>query len=459
MGKKTGIIGAFFLLMAIILLVGCSGTEETEEVPETEVPVKVAKVTFGALTDNNELSGTILPENEVAILPKAAGEITAIYVKKGDKVKKGDILAKLDDTAENNAVEQQQNALQQAQASLQSAQNGKERAENSYKQAEASLKSAQASLEQARSNLKNLDYQVQNARNAWEQANTNLNRMKSLYESGLISLQDYESAQNAEKSAKLALEQAELSKQITETEGMKMQEVAVEQAEINVATAQTAIKDAEIAVQQAQIQVAQAQLGVDSAMDRLDDKVIRATISGEVTEVNGEVGEMASSASPFATIVAKDSVKLSVKITANQLPSFKVGEQLDVKVAGLEGTFKGSVVYLSSVSSGFGLYTVDIEINNKDQKIRPGMVASILVEEIKQANSLIVPAEAVIQKEGRTVVFIVSDGKAELREVEVLQYSTDSVAVVGDIKENEQVVISGQNLLDDGNKVRVMEEE
>ena len=87
------------------------------------------------------------------------------------------------------------------------------------------------------------------------------------------------------------------------------------------------------------------------------------------------------------------------------------------------------------------------------------MIASVIVEAIKQANSLLIPVEAIVQKEGKTVVFIVSEGKAEQREVEILKYSTDLVAVVGELKENEQVVISGQNLLDDGNKVRIMEEE
>lgn len=79
---KKGIIGTLLLLTSIILLVGCNNSTEETEVPETEIPVKVATVTFGALTDDNELSGTILPENEVAVLPKAVGEIKAIYVKK-----------------------------------------------------------------------------------------------------------------------------------------------------------------------------------------------------------------------------------------------------------------------------------------------------------------------------------------------------------------------------------------
>lgn len=456
--QKAKIVGALLIVVSLILLVGCNQQENADEAPETEIPVKVSKVTFGTLTDSDELTGTILPENEVAVLPKAIGEIKEIYVKKGDIVKKGDVLAKLDDSAEKNALQQQQKSLEQAKASLQSAINGKSRAQSNYKQSEASLKSAEASLRQARENLKNLDFQIQNARSSWEQAEKNLNRMRALYNEGLISLQDYENAQNAEKSAKIALEQAELSKATTETEGIAMQEVAVEQAKVNVDLAKTSIKDAEIAVSQAQIQVDQAQLSVDSAKDRLEDKIIKATIAGEVTELNGEVGEMASNANPFVTIVAKDSVKLSVKITANQLSSFQTGDEVDVKVAGLEGTFKGNVAYVSSVSSGFGLFNVDIEIDNKDKKIRPGMVASVIVEEIKQADSLLVPAEAVIQQDGKTVVYIVKKGKAEQREVEVLQYSADLVAVVGELKEDEQVVISGQNLLEDGNKVKIMEE-
>ncbi|MED3661657.1 efflux RND transporter periplasmic adaptor subunit [Ureibacillus sp. FSL K6-8385] len=456
---KKGIKGTLFVLLSFLLLAGCNDKDEKSKVPETEIPVKVAKVTFGTLTDDNALTGTISAENEVAVLPKAVGEITAIYVKKGDKVKKGDVIAQLDDTTERNMVEQQQKSLEQAQANLQSAQNGRERAENSYMQAQASLKSAQASLQQAIDNIQNLDYQVQNARNAYQQAKKNLERMKSLYYSRKISLQEYENAQSAEKSAKIALEQAELSKRTSETEGIKMQEAAVEQAQANVNMAQTAIKDADVAVQQAQIQVEQAQLALDSAMEQLNNKVIRAPINGEVTEINGKVGELASNANPFAKIVSKDLMKLTVKITSNQLSSFHEGDELDVKVAGLAGTYKGTVTYVSSVGSGFGLFTVDLEIENKDQQIRPGMIASVIVKEIKQADSLIVPVEAVIQKEGKTVVFVVSNGKAEEREVEILKYGTDLVAVVGKLEENEKVVISGQNLLDDGNKVRIVEEE
>ena len=240
--QKAKIVGALLTLVSLILLVGCNQQQDAAEAPETEIPVKVSKVTFGALTDSDELTGTIIPENEVSVLPKAIGEIKQIYVKKGDMVKKGDILAKLDDSAERNALQQQQKSLEQAKASLQSAVNGKSRAQSSYKQSEASLKSAEASLRQAKENLKNLDFQIQNARSSWEQAEKNLNRMRALYDEGLISLQDYENAQNAEKSAKIALEQAELSKSTTETEGIAMQEVAVEQAKVNVELAKHPLK-------------------------------------------------------------------------------------------------------------------------------------------------------------------------------------------------------------------------
>lgn len=149
---------------------------------------------------------------------------------------------------------------------------------------------------------------------------------------------------------------------------MKAQEEAVEQAELNLEIAETSLKDAEIGVQQAQISVDQAQLNLDTTMENLDDKVIKATISGEVTDVVGEVGEMASNGSTFATIVSTDLVKLNISISSNLFNSFNVGDEVDVKVAGLEDDFKGTVAYISSVSTGYGLFSVEIEIDNSDKK-------------------------------------------------------------------------------------------
>lgn len=453
------------MFASLILLVGCNDSKDPSAVAEErELPVQVAPVSFGMLSDSNQLTGTIVAESDVNIIPKASGEIKSILVKKGDYVKKGTVIAKLDDTAEQNAVKQQQTSLEQAKTSLESAKNAKARTEKNVKQSELSLQSAETALEQARlnqnDNLRNIEIQFKNAQSSYDQASLNLERMKALYNEGLISLQEYESAQNAEKSAKNALDQLEISKEQAEREiNLKAQEAGLEQAQINYDIAKSSISDADIGIEQAQIAVNQAQLALDSAKQRLDDKLIKATISGEVTDVSGKVGEMASMTSPFAKIVALEKVKLNINISPNLLSSFKVGDVVNVQVVGIEEQLKGTVSYVSSVSLGYGLFSVEVTLNNQDKKISPGMVGSVIIEEIKQDNSLILPMNAIVQKEGKSVVFIVSEGKAIQKEVEILSSSTDLAAVTGDIKENDQVVISGQNLLDDGNKVQIMEED
>ena len=462
--KKRG-LGVVACMVAVGILAGCNQDDKVSAEPKKkDISVEVAEVAYGSLSDSNRLSGTIVPETEVDVVAKASGELKKIYVEKGDIVKKGDVLARLDDKAERNAVKQQQTALKQAQASLKSAQNGKVRAQDGYAQAQVSIKQAEAALANARQsqtdNLDNLEFQISNAQMAWDQAKQNLERMELLLEDGLISQQNYEDAVNAEKSAKNAFDQVQLNKtQAGSTVSLQSLEASIEQATAGATLSQSSIKDAEIGIQQAQAAVEQAQLSVDAANDRLADKVIVATASGEITQVTGEVGGMTSMQQPFATIVSIDKVKISVNILASQLSSFKVGSPVNVEVNGFTKIFTGTVSYVSAISSGSGLFTLEAEVDNKDHVIKPGMVATIIVKEVLEDDSLLVPTASIIQKEGKSVVFIVTDETVTQKEVEVIRYGTDATAIEGDLKEKEQVVVKGQNLLHDGDAVKIVEED
>lgn len=402
--------GALFLSTAL-LLSGCNNNADSEDTTEEvvrEIPVETAAVTFGALTDDQLLTGQIEAENEVSILPSASGEITAIYVKKGDVVKVGQVIAQLDNTNELNAVKQ---------------------AEISVKQAQLSLEDAQKSQSDA---LENIELQLEQAQSAYDTAKADLDRNQKLFDAGLISEKELEGYKLQEKNARIQLDQVNLSKvQAENTIGIQTVETSLEQA----------------------------QLSLESAKQRLDDKVVKATISGEVTSVDAEVGEMASGQSPLATVVSMNTVSLNVNLLQGHLNSFAVGDEIEVQVIGLEGTFEGTVSYISSISSGSGLFTMEVEIDNSDKVIKPGMVASIVMEEVLEQDKLMVPTKAIIQKEGKSVVFIVQDNKAVQKEVEVIRFNTELTAVAGDLKENDLVVISGQNLLNDGDLVKVMEED
>ncbi|MBU8881122.1 efflux RND transporter periplasmic adaptor subunit [Bacillus sp. FJAT-29790] len=465
MKKITRLLGALSFIAAFSVIAGCSNDKaSTEEKIEKEIPIQVAEIQYGSLSDSNRLTGTIIPESDVKVVPKAPGEIKRIMVKKGDIVKAGAVLAQLDDSAERNAVGQQQAALKQAQSGLQSAQSGKAKAEISYTQAQSSIRQAEAALANARKsrddNLDNIEFQVKNAQIAFDSAKQNLERMQALFVEGLIAKQNLEDAEKAEKNAKNAYDQVQLNKsQASSDISFQSLEASIDQARIGASLAQSSIHEAEIGIVRAQAAVEQAQLAVQSASDRLADKVIVATASGEITAVTGEVGAMASAQNPFATIVSIDKVKISVNILPTQLSAFKQGDSVNVEVSGTDKAFTGKISYVSAISSGSGLFAIEAEVENKDHAIRPGMVASIMMDEVLVDQSLMVPSGAVIQKAGKSVIFVVADGKAVQKEVEVVHYGTDSTAITGELSEKEKVVTKGQNLLHDGDLVKIMKEE
>src|SRR5690625_3307513 len=98
MRNFTSLVGIMSVILATGLIVGCSPAEETMQEEEIrEIPVQVDTVSYGTLSGSNELSGTIIPYEDVDVTPKANGEIVEIFVEKGDSVQAGTVLARLDD--------------------------------------------------------------------------------------------------------------------------------------------------------------------------------------------------------------------------------------------------------------------------------------------------------------------------------------------------------------------------
>lgn len=453
------------LLMAFGLFVaGCNNVEEVSDETPSETPVAVAEAVTGSLSGNNRLVGEATPGTDLDIIPKASGELIEVLVEKGDQVERGQILARIDGGEQQRALEREQGSVRQAQSALERARNGLNQAEANYQQALSSKRQAEASLTEAKQNRQNnidsLQLELQNAQTQWDEAKKNLERMSALYQDGLISQVEYEEAVNAETRAASAYEQVRLNKSQAESEvGLASVEASVEQAEIGVSSALSSKRDAEIAVQEAQLAVEQAQLGVESAQEQLDNYVITAPANGEIVSVESRSGELVSSQAPFARLITVDVVNATVQVTAEQLMLFDIGDQIEVEFAGLEEPKQGQVAYISPTNNDSGLITVEVEVNNEARDIRPGMVATLNIEEVLVENSMIIPTAAVVERQEETYVFVVEDGAAVRKDVEVVRFDTEFTAITGDIMEGAEVVIKGQNLLSDGDLVRIIEED
>ncbi|HHW36312.1 MAG TPA: efflux RND transporter periplasmic adaptor subunit [Bacillales bacterium] len=408
--------GMVLLAAASLALAGSGCATKPVDQPtqeEKQTPVKVSNITNRSLTVNKEIVGTMKADVTVTIMPKMSGELISLNIKKGDQVQKGQVLGKIDDRDLRTTVELQQAALEAQQAAL--------------SVAIANEKSVKTTIDGGAS--ASISAAMNEASISWTDAKKNLERVEALYNEGVVSKIEYESAVTAEHNAKLNYEKSKID-----------------------------IEKAEIGVKSSQAQLRQTELNVKQAQDRLKDTLIEATQSGEVVEVNAEVGDTVGLQTPLFKIVGLNPILIESTISAGQLALFKEGQKVNVVIPVLHKEVSGVVSYISPIANASGLYVVEAKIENKDKAIKPGMIGEFVLGQTIVEKALIIPTEAIVEQGGSTKIFIIKDGRAVEKVIEIIESQTDFTAIIGDVSDGDQVVIKGQNTLMDGNLVNVIEE-
>ncbi|WP_071393434.1 efflux RND transporter periplasmic adaptor subunit [Bacillus tuaregi] len=437
----------------------------SEEQTVKETPVQVGEITKGSLTVQNDVIAKVTAGTTADIMPKMVGELVQVHVKKGDKVKKGDVLAIIDNSDQKLAVEMEETSARSTQSQYDQALVSKSQAENAVSNAKIAVKQAELNLQKVKDGQKtgidNTGFALEQAQIGLNDAQTNHDRMKALYDAGAVSMQQFEQAETALKQAKIALEQAKLQgSNATSNTDIELTEQSLEQAKVGLANAEQQLELANIGIEQAQTGLDSTDLRIQQAKDRLDDSKIIATISGEITAVNGDVGQVASSSAPFATIVDVNQIHVEAQLSADQLASFQKDQEIKVEIPSLNETFNATVTYVSNVASSTGFYELEAAVVDHGGKIKPGMIAKVLQETAVGEEALLVPTDAVIEKGNEAFIFTIKDGKAVQTPVKILNAQTELTAIEGKgLSEKTKLVIKGQNTLMDGNKVRIIKED
>jgi HlyD family secretion protein len=450
-----------------IALSGCSAEEAagTENQAEKETPVQVESIVKGNLTVKNEIIAKAVSDSSVAILPKMVGELITVNVEKGDIVKKGDILAVIDNTNQKLAVQMEETSARSAQSQYEQALVSKDQAEIAINNAKLGVKQAQLSVQKAQdgqtTGLDNSEFGLEQAQLGLNDAQINYDRMKALFDQGAVSKQNLEQAKSTLDQAQIALNQAKLQKNnaVKKTD-IDIAKQSVEQANIALLNAQQQLKLANVSVKQAQVGIDSNKLRIQQAELQLDDSKIIATANGEVTDINNVVGDVVTTGSPFTTIVDVSKINIEAKISATQLTAFKKGQEINIDIPALNETLTAKVAYISNIADEAGFYLLEAAIQNKDGKIKPGMIAKVINESEVVKESLLVPTNAVIEKGDETYIFVVKDGKAVKTPVKVIRAQSELTAIEGKgLSEKLQVVTRGQITLSDDNKVKIIKEE
>ena len=405
--------------LAAAILVGCntggdSVDETTQEEAPSFYPVEVDEVTKGILTDEIKLSGNVMPSKQMVVLPMLTGEVTKVNVTNGDQVEKGDILIEIDASDVELNVAQAQAGLKAARANLAGARQMREQG----------MRQAQLQLDQATDLLKQLDELEGDGSIDTDGIPSNLEEIiQNLVGANMPGDFDRKQAEMAVEQAETALEQAISTTQIE--------------------AAEASVKQAEIAVQMAEKQLTNA--------------VVRAPISGQVTNFTAVVGQMVSPQAPLSQIVQMDEPLVQMNVNEAVLPSLKRDQDVEVVIKSLNRAYKGTVSYISIMPAEQSRsYPVEIKINDGDENLRVGMMAEVIVTVSDEQKQTIVPVDAIITENNKPIAYVTNGGETvERRKVTIASETVDFYSIEAGLEPGEFVIVRGAHQLYDGALINV----
>jgi HlyD family secretion protein len=372
--------------------------------------VYVHKADKGNLTSEVSASGIIEPKLKVNISSNVIGQIVSLTVKEGQDVKKGDFLLQVDPQRYKAEVDSWA----------------------------AQVRIAKINVEQAEVTLK--------------ESESNLNRIRSLYEQQIAS------------------------------------ESELEQATIKYESAQVQLKSAKE-------QVRQNEANLERAKDELAKTTFNAPMTGVVSKLNAEEGEnvitgtMNNPGTVIMIISDMSEVLAKVNVDETDINQVKIGQKCEITVDAVENkVYKGKVTDIASSASKdqeVSVFEVEIMISNPDENLKPGMSARAEIETNYRKNIITIPLQAVVEreideKESKTnrqgegisisvsssnekqeVVFIIKDGKAVQVPVKTGISSTSDIEILSGIQKGDSVITGPYRTLKklkDSDDVKIKEE-
>jgi HlyD family secretion protein len=441
------------VLLAIVVLVLIAGGvfASVQYQKRGVVSVQTGRVVTEDLASVVTASGEIKPKNYINIGANQQGELTAILVKEGDHVRKGQLLAEVENTQSDADVKAQQAALSSA---------------------EADSAASEAAVKASDDNIATLEATVARTRADLEKAVVDFKRGEQLYGAKLIAKQDYDQRKAAYDAAQAAVNEA--------------------LARVVQAKAQRAQSFAQAA--SSQKRVAQSQAGLSRFQDVLKKHNSYAPIDGIVTNLPVRVGETVvpgvqnSAASTIMTIADMSLITAEVKVDETDIVNVKLDQPAEVTIDAIPNkTFKGHVIEIGNTaivrSTGVAAsqsttssqeakdFKVVIAIDNPPDEIRPGLSCTGKITTATRSNVLAIPIQALTvrqkgdlekkkkdnkstgtaetpdpakekaMKEEIQGVFVIStDGKAQFQKVETGITGATDIEVTSGLKSGQEIV-------------------
>lgn len=394
-------------LGASLFLAGCSHDSGEKE---PAVPVQVVSVQKTTIQRTVTADAVLFPLQQAAITPKISAPARAFYVRRGSPVRKGQLLAVLENRDLSAAAEENSGAYQQAQAAFET----------------TTAASLPAEVRKAQ-----LDTQA--AQQLFEAQQKVYNSRQDLFQQGALPRKELDQAG------------------VDLTNARNQYEIAQKHLDALMAVGkQQELKSAAGQLQSAKGKYlgAQAQLGYSE---------IRSPIDGVITDRPLYPGEMAAAGTPLLTVMDVSQVIARAHIPQPEAAFLRPGDAATITVAGEAAPAPGKVSVISpALDPNSTTVEVWVQARNPGNRLKPGtsVQLSMLAQSVPEA--LVIPAAALLTaQDGSTSVMLVSaDNHAHQRSVRTGIKQGDGIQILEGLAPGDRIVAAGAYGLPDNSKVK-----
>ena len=198
-------------------------------------------------------------------------------------------------------------------------------------------------------------------------------------------------------------------------------------------------------VQAASKGLTQAEVEVAVARLDLERTKVRAPFSGFLTDIKVSLGETVSPGQDLMTLVDVRDIRVDTRVLESEIGRMQPGREADIRFSAYPGkVFTGRIQAVSPVvDPGDRTCAVHVAMDNAAGDLKPGMHAEVeVVAEIYEGR-LLVPQEAVLVRGGRKLVFVVENGVAKWRYIEIGLENERYVEILKGVSEGEPVIVDG----------------
>ncbi|WP_394871087.1 efflux RND transporter periplasmic adaptor subunit [Clostridium butyricum] len=383
----------------IVKFVSLNSKSDNVMALENKLSVEVYKAELKDRMSGDTYKSTLEAYEQGIISSKISAKVTKVLVENGQYVNEGDTIAVLDD-------QDIQNSIKTATAQL-------EVNEKQVDSAEQQLNSTQTSLEKLKINV--------------DDAQRNYDREKTLFDAGAVSQAELDASEKALNTSK---------------------------ADYN--SGQANIEISKASIESAKASVEAQKVNIEKLQNDLNNVIIKAPISGVISEKNVNVGQIINQGAVLAKINDISYVFATIQVPQEKINDMKVGKLAEVTLEDNNTVHNGTLDSVDlSGDSTLRVFNCKIKIENNDKELLPGEYAKVNFSDTENNKVITIPVSSLGGSEGDYYVFMNDNGVASKVAVDIGNADENNVEITSGVKEGDEIICTNMSSLKDGCKIDV----